>query len=241
MTSRLLTPWWRSRLPGPAEATGSADPTPILDWQAPGLRALQDRLTGTDPVGRLQQAHRIIAAEVRPVYAVEDRQPASVTLARGAGSCSQRLAILEAVARADGVPTRVRGLLVDGRFWYPRFGRLRALVPAEVLLAWPELGIDGRWLSVSELYGSFAALDTSSGFTNTTGETLFDAVARTAVDWDGVTCSPGMSSPCDLSAEVVGDLGRYSSRDALFDAHGQALCGGARWIADPILRRRSAA
>lgn len=241
MTSRLLTPWWYPRAAGGQLADGSVAPTAILDWHAPEVQGLVARLTATDPRSRLRQAHRIIADEVAAVYAVEERQPASVTLARGAGSCSQRLAVLEAAARADGVPTRVRGLLVDGRFWYPRFGRLRFLVPHEVLLAWPEFRIDGAWLSASELYGAFDELDTSAGFTNAGGETLFDAVSRTAVDWDGLTCTPGSQSACDLSACVVHDLGRYSSRDALFDAQGQALCGGVRWVADSILRRRSAA
>ncbi|SEK66054.1 hypothetical protein [Nonomuraea pusilla] len=68
---------------------------------------------------------------------MNERQPASRTLALGRGSCSQRLAVLEAVARACGVATRVRGLLVDGRFWHPRFPLLRPLVPGRVVLAWP--------------------------------------------------------------------------------------------------------
>lgn len=244
MTSPVLTPWWRSRAAeGDVQVRkveGSVEPTPILDWRSPAVAELVARLRADDPLARLQEAHRVIATDIRAVYAVEDRQPASVTLARGAGSCSQRLAVLEAVARASGVPTRVRGMLVDGRFWYPRFGRLRALVPNTVLLAWPEFGLGGNWLSVSELYASLGALDTDRGFTNTTGETLFDAVARTAVDWDGATCTPGSTSACDLSAQVVRDLGRYPSRDALFDAHGQTLCGGVRWIADPILSRKAA-
>jgi hypothetical protein len=52
--------------------------------------------------------------------------------------------VLEAVARAIGVPTRVRGLLVDGVFWYPRFPRSKPLVPERVLLAWPEFLLDGE-------------------------------------------------------------------------------------------------
>jgi hypothetical protein len=70
------------------------------------------------------------------------------------------------------------------------------------------------------------------GFTNADGETLFDALARTAVDWDGVT-----GSTCDLSATVLADLGRFSSRDALFAAYGQALCWPIRTVAEPVLSR----
>ncbi|MDX3758685.1 hypothetical protein [Streptomyces sp. AK02-04a] len=78
-------------------------------------------------------AHGIIAREVRPVYSVDDPRSTSRTLALGRGSCSQRMAVLEAVARAVAVPTRVRGLLVDGVFWYPRFPRLKPLVPEQGL------------------------------------------------------------------------------------------------------------
>jgi hypothetical protein len=62
-------------------------------------------------------AHQLVAMSVRPVYSVNDKQPISRTLRRGRGSCSQRLALLEGVARSQGIPRRVRGLVVDGRFW----------------------------------------------------------------------------------------------------------------------------
>ncbi|WP_197043714.1 hypothetical protein [Saccharothrix sp. NRRL B-16314] len=91
------------------------------------------------------------------------------------------------------------GLVVDGRFWYPRFRRVPFLVPARVLLAWPEF--------------------------------------RVAVDWDGLTCSPGTPSACDLSATVLTDLGRFPSRDDLFADHGQTLCGPLTTLADPFLSR----
>ncbi|MFG3658562.1 transglutaminase domain-containing protein, partial [Streptomyces sp. NPDC047706] len=70
----------------------------------------------TRPAGQLatlRRAHRAVTGAVRPVYSVQDERPVSEVLRRGRGSCSQRLAVLEAVARADGIPTRVRGLLVD--------------------------------------------------------------------------------------------------------------------------------
>ncbi|WP_214325968.1 transglutaminase-like domain-containing protein [Nonomuraea sediminis] len=176
-------------------------------------------------------AHQLIAARVRPVYAMNERQPVSRTLLLGRGSCSQRMALLEAVARACGIATRVRGLLIDGRFWHPRFPRLRRLIPRKVVLAWPEFLLDGRWTPVSELYGNLDTLREGGRFTNTGGETLFDAVARTAVDWDGATCSS-----CDLSRHVLADLGYFDSRDALFRTHGQTLCLPLRAPAELILR-----
>ena len=246
MTSRLLTPWWRSRPAGGAQlaAAGGVAATPTLDWGSPAVQALLNELrpAGSSEVGRtlLRRAHGLIVSRVRPVYALDDAQPASRTLTRGRGSCSQRLAVLEAVARADGIATRVRGLHVDGRFWCPRFPRLRFAVPDAVLLAWPEFLLEGDWLAASELFGPVGSLCGGSGFSNADGETLFDAVARTAVDWDGTTSTLGACSACDLSATVLQDFGRFDSRDELFARHGQTLCWPARTLSGPVLGRWSA-
>ena len=151
------------------------------------------------------------------------------------------MAALEAVARRAGVATRSRGLLIDGRFWYPRFPRMGRLVPSEIVLAWPEFFIDGQWISATELFGNVDDLAKSrDGFSNADGETLFDALARTAVDWEGRTSTPEVCSACDLSGNVLSDLGRFDSRDELFAAYGQTLCWGARRLAEPVLGRRSA-
>jgi len=240
MTCRLLTPWWRRRIPAIPAVDGGVEPTGILDWRHPLVGELLGEVMQADSTVLLRRAHGLIAARVRPVYSVEDTQPVSRTLQVGRGSCSQRLAILEAVARASGVPTRVRGLIVDGRFWYPRFPRLRFMVPDRVVLAWPEFLLENEWVQVAELFGSLAELSANPGFTNADGETLFDALSRTAVDWDGVTSRPGTCSACDLSATVLVDLGYFPSRDALFATHGQTLCMPTRIVAEPILSRRSA-
>ncbi|MEZ0070960.1 transglutaminase domain-containing protein [Planotetraspora sp. GP83] len=198
------------------------------------VAAVEDMSAG-EGRDRLITAHRLIAARVRPAYAMNETQPISRTLILERGSCSQRLALLEAVSRASGISSRVRGLLVDGRFWYPRFPRLRVLIPRRVILAWPEFLLDDQWVAVSELYGGLDTLRAGGVFTNTGSETLFDAVARTAVDWDGVTCSS-----CDLSSHVLADLGYFDSRDALFKAHGQTLCLPVRMTADFVMSRRAA-
>ncbi|WP_226899027.1 transglutaminase domain-containing protein [Nonomuraea phyllanthi] len=215
--------------------TGSSAATPILDWKHPrvlGFTAeIRDVGAGAERAF-LITAHRFIAARVRPVYALNETQPASTTLGLERGSCSQRLALLEAVARGYGIATRVRGLLVDGRFWHPRFPRLRALIPRQVVLAWPEFLLGDQWVPVSELYGDLGTLQVGGRFTNTGGETLFDAIARTAVDWDGSTCSS-----CDLSGHVLTDLGYFDSRDDLFGKHGQTLCLPIRIPADLMMSR----
>ncbi|GAA3790006.1 hypothetical protein GCM10023083_27040 [Streptomyces phyllanthi] len=256
-----------------AEAvSGSTRPTRILDREHPRVTALVARVreeaarpdsptgspldspTGSpldsstgSPLDALRTAHGIIAREVRPVYSVDDSRRASRTLALGRGSCSQRMAVLEAVARAMDVPTRVRGLLVDGSFWYPRFPRLKPLVPEQVLLAWPEFRVHGTWVPIGELFED-ARTDSSGGptdsftdgFTNKGGETLFDAVARTGLRWDGPVSCGTQDGTCDLSAQVLADLGYFTSRDSLFAGHGQTLCGLARTLGEPVLGRWSA-
>ncbi|MFB7513806.1 transglutaminase domain-containing protein [Streptomyces sp. NPDC056144] len=251
MTSRMLMPIRADRKrPEPsregAEAVGSTGATPILDLGHPRVRALVARVEreaaargATGDRDRLRTAHSLLVAAVRPVYSVEDLHPVSRTLRLGRGSCSQRMAALEAVARSLGVPTRVRGLLVDGVFWYPRFPRLRAFVPDEVLLAWPEFLLDGAWTPIAELFDGLPAPAHGGGFTNSGAETLFEAVARTSVDWDAPAACDGAAT-CDLSAHLRTDLGRFDSRDELFARHGQTMCRLARTVAEPVLGRWSA-
>ncbi|MEW2397370.1 transglutaminase domain-containing protein [Streptomyces sp. NPDC046862] len=255
MTSRLLMPCrtasvarlGRPQHAEPADAAaaveGSTLPTRILDWRHPRVTGLTSRVQQTrpaSPLDALRTAHGIIAREVRPVYSVDDRRRASRTLALGRGSCSQRMAVLEAVARASGVATRVRGLLVDGSFWYPRFPRLKTLVPERVLLAWPEFGVDGGWVPIGELFSDMRTGAASAGFTNKGGETLFDAVARTGLRWDGPLSCGAQGDSCDLSARVRVDLGHFDDRDSLFERHGPTLCLPARTLGEPVLGRWSA-
>ncbi|MFR9793617.1 hypothetical protein ACL07V_33920 [Streptomyces sp. MB22_4] len=119
------------------------------------------------------------------------------------------------------------------------------------MLAWPEFRIDGLsgaeyaaapWLPVSELFGGAGEPrgGIGGGFTNAGPETLFEALSRTSVDWDGTTACPASDGSCDLSAHLLRDLGRFDSRDELFARYGQTLCGPARLLAEPVLGRRAA-
>lgn len=257
MTSRLLMSYDAQAkraavtVREPADVIGSTRATEILDHDDPRVGAVARRvLSEATPRDALRTAHRIIARDVRPVYSVEDGRRVSRTLRLGRGSCSQRMAALEAVARAVRVRTRVRGLLVDGTFWYPRFPRLKPFVPEQVLLAWPEFRISGAWVPIGELFDASAAAaapapasaDSGVGFANSGGETLFDAVARTGVRWDacGAEAGTGPGTACDLSARVVADLGHFDDRDELFARHGQTLCWTARTLTEPVLGRWSA-
>src|SRR5262245_26732140 len=219
--------------------------TRVLDWHACEVQAFLGAVRQQQPVDTralLQATHGMIVARIRPVYALDDTQPASRTLALGRGSCSQRLAVLEAVARASGVPTRVRGLEVAGSFWYPRFRRLRLLIPKRVVLAWPQFHFSTGWVDVAELFGSLDDLASRcpTGFANVGEKTLFEAVTTTAVDWSGHTRELSACRQCDLSGYVLNDLGVFDARDELFATVGQTLCLPARLLADPVLARHAA-
>jgi hypothetical protein len=239
VTSSLLSPRVKR---GPTRASedvpGSAAATRVLDWNSARVQTWAARLTREEAESDLElirRAHRAVADVIRPVYALDDIQPVSRTIRRGRGSCSQRLAVLEAIARRNGIATRVRGIAVDGTFWYPRFPRLHWLVPDRVVLAWPEFHLEKTWVPVSSLFGSLGEMATgATGYKNSDGETLFDAISRTAVDWDGA-CG---TSSCDLSANVVEELGYYNDRGDLFRERGQTLCWLARKAADPLMSWR---
>jgi transglutaminase-like putative cysteine protease len=198
--------------------------TSILDHHNAAVRDLAGRLRGQEPNSRrfLQSAHRYLVDFVKPIYALDELQPASETLRKQSGSCSQRMACLEALSRASGIPTRVRALQVSGRFWYPRFRIFRAFIPTKILLVWPQFFVDGAWVDFDELYGSAADLAkrVEHGFRND-GESVFDAVAHTSVDFMAKTCSVGCArSSCDLSKFVLADEGFFDKRDEVFQRFG---------------------
>jgi hypothetical protein len=198
--------------------------TPILDYQTSITGDVAAQLSvDAKPGGQLlQAAHRYLVSEVRPVYSVNEFQPASITLRLKCGSCSQRMACLEAVSRACGIPSRSRALHVSGRFWYPRFRTFRAFIPKRILLIWPQFFIEDAWIDFDEIYASAAELakSASHAFRND-GESVFDAVEHTAVDFMSKTCGEHCSrSRFDLSKYVLADHGFYNTRDEVFERYG---------------------
>ncbi len=193
-------------------------PTRILDFENERVQAVvrQLEIPGAAPRDFLYAGYQLLRQEVRPIYTVDELQPTSHTLAKGQGSCSQRFACLESVARAAGIPTQVRGLWIAGRFWNPRFELTKSFIPSRILLVLPQFYLDEAWVSVEELFDSTTRLAERNphGFAND-GESLFDAIDHVALDFDGKTaaCAAGA---CDLSRFVVGDAGLFASRDDLF-------------------------
>ncbi len=198
--------------------------TLILDHQEAIIRDLAMRLREREPEDRklVQSAHRYLVEFVKPIYTLDELQSASQTLRERHGSCSQRMACLEAVSRACGVPTRSRVLRVSGRFWYPRFQMFRACIPSRILLVWPQFFVDGTWVDFDELYGPATELAGRAvhAFRND-GESIFDAVDHTPVDFMAKTCPlGGARSSFDLSRFVLADEGFFDTRDKVFEHFG---------------------
>ena len=198
--------------------------TVILDINHEEVRRLVKLLVQADLADRplLQKAHGCLSEIVSPVYSLNEWQPVSKTLQKKRGSCSQRMACLEALARAVGIPTRVRALHVKGTFWYPRFRLSRWFIPKSILLVWPQFFLERAWVDFDELYAPVAQLAVIAlqGFTND-GETLFEAVQKTPVDFLGKTCGLACATPeHNLSRFVLDDAGFFDTRDEVFEQFG---------------------
>jgi hypothetical protein len=195
--------------------------TAILDYESSVIRklALGLRRQHSSDRGLLKASHRYLAQTLRPIYTLDELQSASETIRKQRGSCSQRMACLEAIARSSNISTRARVLELDGRFWYPRFRFARALVPERVLLIWPQFFVEGNWLDFDELYGPLAELArTATQEFVTNGESLFDAVDRTPVDFMVKTSKSGCAGTgFDLSRFVLADAGFFDTRDDVFE------------------------
>lgn len=194
--------------------------TRILDFRSERVQEVVQQLktSNAPPRGYLHAGYQLLREKVRPIYTVDELQPTSRTLTKSQGSCSQRFACLESIARAVGIATQVRGLWIAGRFWNPRFRLTKSFIPSQILLAWPQFYLDEVWVSVEELFESPERLAERNpgGFAND-GESLFDAIDHIAIDFGGKTaaCDAGQ---CDLSRYVDGDAGLFASRDELFAA-----------------------
>ena len=208
-------------LSNPAPCPENLKAKAILDIQHEEVQKLAKKLAQEELPDRLRlrKAHSLLAAILRPVYSVDEWQRASKTLLKRQGSCSQRMTCLEAVARAIGIPTRVRAIYVEGSFWYPRFRFLRPFIPKRILLAWPQFYLGGTWVDFDELYAPMAQLAATAtrGFSNDL-ESLFEAVQDTPVDFVGKTCGMACArAEYDLSRFVLDNRGFFNTRDELFE------------------------
>lgn len=196
--------------------------TKILDHASPAMAQRAARLAAEHPAPRdfLRAAHRYITSSLRGVYSLEERFPVSRILREACGSCSQRMALLEGLARAHAIPTRVRALFLKGSYWAPRLPLLRRFLPERTLMPWPELFLDGGWVGFEEIFAPLPALADGGGrrFTNR-GISMYEAVEHTCVDFFGKLRQAGhpRAAELDLTEHVAGDEGVFDSRDQLFE------------------------
>jgi hypothetical protein len=207
-----------------APRPGNVRATAILDTHHEEVQRLAETIARQQLPDRisLQKAHVLLTSMLRPVYSVDEWQRASKTLLKRRGSCSQRMACLEAIARAVGIPTRVRAIHLKGSFWYPRFRLLRWFIPKRILLVWPQFFLEGMWVDFDELHAPMAQLAATAthGFANDR-ESLFEAVQDTPVDLFGKTCGMACAkSEHDLSRFVLDDKGFFDTRDEAFERFG---------------------
>jgi hypothetical protein len=188
--------------------------TPIMNYGDARVQGVLARISEGRPAPRefVRIAHKHLSDVMRPIYSVAETQSASETLRINGGSCSQRMACLEALARAYGIPTRVRALWLDKKFWAERLPLLRPIMPRKTLMPWPQFRLDSVWVDFDEIFDSMAdlAANAKHKFTNA-GESLFDAVHDQPVDL------LGKSSSCSLAVFVVGDDGFFDTRDELLE------------------------
>jgi transglutaminase-like putative cysteine protease len=137
---------------GPADpqAARHLAPEPLIESDAPEIRAEAERATGT-AAGARARAERL----TRHVNALLEKKPtvslpsAREVLRTRVGDCNEHTALFVAMARSIGIPSRIAvGLaFVRGAFYYH---------------AWPEVYIDegggrGLWLPVDPTFNQFPA------------------------------------------------------------------------------------
>jgi hypothetical protein len=215
-------------MPTPDQLTPSKAnfcPTAILDFKDLHLSVVAEQLRNSaeSDIEFLRASHQVIMRSVRPIYTLNEFQSASETLRKQAGSCSQRLACLEALSRAGNIPTRVNAYWIKGEFWYPRFRKYRLFIPKVLLLAWPEFHVNNCWTSVDEIYSPVTEIfrNSNSGFSNRDSETLFEAIKETPIDFAGKAFScECRNSELSLSRYVASNAGIFATRDEVFRRFG---------------------
>ncbi len=132
-------------------------PGEFIDSDAPAVVAFARRAVGdeTDDVARAVRLYYAVRDGVTYTPYCDYRSPetyrASACLARGAGFCVAKAALLAAAARAVGIPARVGFADVRNHLCTPR---LRALMGSDVFYyhGYAELHLRGRWVKATPAF-----------------------------------------------------------------------------------------
>jgi transglutaminase-like putative cysteine protease len=132
-------------------------PAPFVDSDAPAVVAFARAAAGHHAGARERAVAIYYAVRDRVTYTpyCDFRSPdtyrASAVLARGAGFCVGKAALLAAAARAEGIPARLRFADVRNHLCTPR---LRALVGGDVFYyhGLVELELEQRWVKATPAF-----------------------------------------------------------------------------------------
>ncbi len=132
-------------------------PTSFVDSDAPGVVAFARDAAGGHRDARARAIALYYAVRDRITYTpycdfrAAETYRASAVLAKGAGFCVGKAAVLAAVARAEGIPARLAFADVRNHLCTPR---LRALVGGDVFYyhGYVELELDGRWVKATPAF-----------------------------------------------------------------------------------------
>jgi transglutaminase-like putative cysteine protease len=132
-------------------------PTPSVDSDAPAVAAFARAAAGGegDPRRRAVALYYAVRDGVTYTPYCDFQSPdtyrASAVLARGAGFCVGKAALLAAAARAEGIPARLRFADVRNHLCTPR---LRALMGGDVFYyhGYVELELEGRWVKATPAF-----------------------------------------------------------------------------------------
>lgn len=175
-------------------------PGTFVDSDAPGVVAFAREVCGdqADPVSNAVRLFYAVRDGIvyTPYcdYRSLDTYRASAVLARGAGFCVGKAALLAAAARAAGIPARVGFADVRNHLCTPR---LRALMGSDVFYyhGYTELWLDDRWVKATPAFD----------------RTLCDRFGVRPLEFDGRTDS--LFHPYDRSGrrhmEYLRDRGAY--------------------------------
>ena len=132
-------------------------PTPFVDSAAPAIVEFARTAAGdeTDPRRRAIALYYAVRDRITYTPYCDFRSPetyrASAVLAKGAGFCVGKAALLTAVARADGIPARLHFADVRNHLCTPR---LRSLVGGDVFYyhGYVELELEQRWVKATPAF-----------------------------------------------------------------------------------------
>lgn len=132
-------------------------PTPVIDCDSEPVKEKAHQLTGgqREVIGKAKSLFYFVRDEIRYNFYVltdllEDYR-ASATLARGQGFCIQKAIVLAALARAVGIPARLRFAVIRNPL---ASEKIKGILGGDLFVShgYDELYIGGRWVKAAPTF-----------------------------------------------------------------------------------------